>query len=173
MPASQIQHLLKFRKARQLRKNACNLPARPSHDPGGAGDDRERDRNTVCLHENLSSSVNPTKSAPDWSGAKNFSPAEARKALRKALVIGAVIAVHREPGPGPLERVYEVVPACELGERGLRVECQVPVVITYTYPLAPLAVEPTVPACFKCFTQSAPVGNRTGASAGSGLLLVV
>jgi GxxExxY protein len=46
-------------------------------------------------------------------------------------VIEAAIAVHRILGPGLLESVYEVVLAHELRERGLKVDCQVPVAIAY------------------------------------------
>ena len=46
-------------------------------------------------------------------------------------VIEAAIAVHRALGPGLLESVYEVVLAYELRERGLKVDCQVPVAIAY------------------------------------------
>ena len=46
-------------------------------------------------------------------------------------VIEAAIAVHRELGPGLLETVYEVILARELSDRGLKVERQVPVPITY------------------------------------------
>ncbi len=46
-------------------------------------------------------------------------------------VIEAAIAVHRELGPGLLETVYEVILARELGDRGLKVERQVPVPIQY------------------------------------------
>ena len=47
------------------------------------------------------------------------------------IVIDSAIAVHRELGPGLLESVYEVVLAHELRDRGLAVERQVPVAITY------------------------------------------
>ncbi len=47
------------------------------------------------------------------------------------MVIEAAIAVHRELGPGLLETVYEIVLARELGERGLKVDRQIPVPITY------------------------------------------
>ena len=47
------------------------------------------------------------------------------------MVIAAAINVHRELGPGLLETVYEVVLTQELTERGLHVERQVPVAITY------------------------------------------
>ena len=46
-------------------------------------------------------------------------------------VVDAAVKVHRELGPGLLETVYEVVLTKELQERGLRVERQVPVPITY------------------------------------------
>ncbi len=41
----------------------------------------------------------------------------------------AAIAVHRELGPGLLEKVYEVVLLDELQKRGFQAERQVPVVI--------------------------------------------
>jgi GxxExxY protein len=47
------------------------------------------------------------------------------------LVLEAAIAVHRELGPGLLESVYELVLAKEIGDRGLSVQRQVPVRITY------------------------------------------
>ena len=47
------------------------------------------------------------------------------------IVIEAAIAVHRELGPGLLETVYEVILARELGDRGLKVERQLPVPIQY------------------------------------------
>lgn len=47
------------------------------------------------------------------------------------IVVDAAIAVHRELGPGLLESVYELVLAHELQARGLKVERQVPVAITY------------------------------------------
>jgi len=47
------------------------------------------------------------------------------------IVVDAAIKVHRELGPGLLESVYEVVLAHELQERGLTVERQVPVSISY------------------------------------------
>src|SRR3974390_1636977 len=46
-------------------------------------------------------------------------------------VVDAAVKVHRELGPGLLETVYEVVLSKELKARGLRVEHQVPVAITY------------------------------------------
>jgi GxxExxY protein len=47
------------------------------------------------------------------------------------LCIEAGIEVHRELGPGLLESVYEIVLAHELARRGLRVERQVPISITF------------------------------------------
>lgn len=47
------------------------------------------------------------------------------------VILEAVISVHRDLGPGLLETVYEISLAHELAERGLRVERQVPVAITY------------------------------------------
>jgi len=47
------------------------------------------------------------------------------------IVVDVAIKVHRELGPGLLESVYEVVLAHELQGRGLKVERQVPVSISY------------------------------------------
>ena len=46
-------------------------------------------------------------------------------------VIGAAIAVHRELGPGLLESAYEACLAFELAERGLVVERQKELPVTY------------------------------------------
>jgi GxxExxY protein len=46
-------------------------------------------------------------------------------------IIGAAIAVHRELGPGLLESTYEACLACELVERGLRIERQKALPVTY------------------------------------------
>ena len=46
-------------------------------------------------------------------------------------VVGAAFAVHKELGPGLLERVYEVCFCHELGKRGLRYERQVDIPIQY------------------------------------------
>ena len=46
-------------------------------------------------------------------------------------VVDAALKVHRELGPGLLETVYEVVLAKELQSRGLGVERQVLVPISY------------------------------------------
>jgi len=47
------------------------------------------------------------------------------------IVVETAIAVHRELGPGLLETVYEVVLATELQRRGLKVERQIPVSISF------------------------------------------
>ena len=47
------------------------------------------------------------------------------------IVVESAIAVHRELGPGLLETVYEIALAHELGQRGLRVERQLPIPIFY------------------------------------------
>jgi len=47
------------------------------------------------------------------------------------IVVNTAIAIHRELGPGLLESVYETVLSYELEKRGLKVERQVPVPITY------------------------------------------
>jgi len=47
------------------------------------------------------------------------------------IVVGTVIEVHRELGPGLLESVYEVVLAHELSLRGLEVKRQAPISIIY------------------------------------------
>jgi GxxExxY protein len=46
-------------------------------------------------------------------------------------IIGAAIAVHRELGPGLLESTYEACLAYELVERGLRIERQKALPVTY------------------------------------------
>ncbi|RJP85527.1 MAG: GxxExxY protein [Desulfobacteraceae bacterium] len=45
------------------------------------------------------------------------------------IVVDSAIAIHRELGPGLLEKVYEIVLANELVTRGLKVQRQVPVPI--------------------------------------------
>ena len=47
------------------------------------------------------------------------------------IVVESAVAIHRELGPGLLETVYEVVLARVLGDRGLKVERQIPVPIRY------------------------------------------
>jgi GxxExxY protein len=46
-------------------------------------------------------------------------------------IIGAAVAVHRALGPGLLESTYEACLAYELAERGLYVERQKPLPVTY------------------------------------------
>jgi GxxExxY protein len=46
-------------------------------------------------------------------------------------IIGAAISVHRELGPGLLESAYEACLAYELTDRGLRVERQKELPVTY------------------------------------------
>ena len=46
-------------------------------------------------------------------------------------IIGSAIDVHRALGPGLLESAYEACLAFELGDRGLKVEQQKPLPVTY------------------------------------------
>lgn len=46
-------------------------------------------------------------------------------------VVDVAVQIHREVGPGLLESVYEVILAHELRCRGLQVERQIPVPVTY------------------------------------------
>lgn len=56
-------------------------------------------------------------------------PAETERVAK--MVVDAALQVHRTLGPGLLESVYETCLAYELGERGLKVETQIIVPITY------------------------------------------
>ena len=47
------------------------------------------------------------------------------------IVVDCAVRLHKEIGPGLLETVYEVLLAHELQQRGLKVERQVPVPITF------------------------------------------
>ncbi|MFQ5328416.1 MAG: GxxExxY protein [Thermodesulfobacteriota bacterium] len=47
------------------------------------------------------------------------------------VVVDCAVHMHMELGPGLLESVYEVILAHQLRERGLSVECQVPVAIEF------------------------------------------
>ena len=47
------------------------------------------------------------------------------------IIVDAAYKVHSRLGPGLLETVYEVILAHEIGERGLRVERQLPISIEY------------------------------------------
>jgi GxxExxY protein len=46
-------------------------------------------------------------------------------------IIGAAIEVHRELGPGLLESAYEACLCYELRQRGIEIECQVPLPVLY------------------------------------------
>jgi GxxExxY protein len=59
---------------------------------------------------------------------KDLSGEEERVA---ACIVDAAIKIHRVFGPGLLESVYEACLTCELRQRGLKVETQVPVAIKY------------------------------------------
>lgn len=56
-------------------------------------------------------------------------PAETERVAK--MVVDAALQVHRTLGPGLLESVYETCLADELRERGLKVETQIIVPITY------------------------------------------
>lgn len=47
------------------------------------------------------------------------------------VIVDAAYKVHTTLGPGLLESVYEAVLACEIGKRGLSVQRQVPIGVTY------------------------------------------
>lgn len=78
-------------------------------------------------------------------------------------VVDAAIKVHREFGPGLLESVYEKILCAELEHRGLFVECQKPLSLTYagrTFPEAyrvDMLVESKVIVELKSTAQMAPV----------------
>jgi GxxExxY protein len=61
----------------------------------------------------------------------NFQPLSAEEERVASLVVDCAFLVHKELGPGLLERVYEVCFCHELTKRGLRVQRQVPVPINY------------------------------------------
>jgi GxxExxY protein len=46
-------------------------------------------------------------------------------------IVDAAYKIHSTLGPGLLESVYETVLAHELRRRGLRVQCQVPIAVSY------------------------------------------
>lgn len=61
-------------------------------------------------------------------------PAEMRATTENeigTIIVTAAVEIHRELGSGLLESVYEVVLAHKLAQRGLKVERQVPISITY------------------------------------------
>lgn len=47
------------------------------------------------------------------------------------IIIGESIALHRDPGPGLLESVYQHLLAHRLRKKGLRVEIEVPIPLVY------------------------------------------
>ena len=79
------------------------------------------------------------------------------------LVVDAAIKIHREFGPGLLESVYEKILMAELEGRGLKVECQKPLSLTYagrTFNEAyrvDMLVEDSVILELKSTAQMAPV----------------
>jgi len=64
-------------------------------------------------------------------GTKGPRGTKERALVLSQAIIGAAIEVHRQLGPGLLESVYEVALCRELWLRGLRVERQVPVPVSY------------------------------------------
>lgn len=46
-------------------------------------------------------------------------------------IVDAAYRVHTAMGPGLLESVYEAVLACEIGKRGIFVQRQVPIAVSY------------------------------------------
>jgi len=64
-------------------------------------------------------------------GTKGTKGTKERALVVSQAIIGAAIEVHRQLGPGLLESVYELALCRELWLRGLRVERQVPVPVTY------------------------------------------
>ena len=82
--------------------------------------------------------------------------------LSKA-VIGAAIEVHRQIGPGLLESIYRECLAYELVDRGITVECEVPLAICYKnreFPVAyrmDLVVEKKLVIELKAIEQLMPV----------------
>ena len=78
-------------------------------------------------------------------------------------VVDAAVKIHREFGPGLLESVYEKILMAELEARGLSVECQKPLSLTYAGRVFPEAyrvdmlVEGKVILELKSTTQMSPV----------------
>ncbi len=79
------------------------------------------------------------------------------------IIVDAAIKIHREFGPGLLESIYEKILMSELESRGLSVECQKPLSLTYagrTFPEAyrvDMLVEGCVILELKSTAQMAPV----------------
>jgi len=62
---------------------------------------------------------------------QGFQPVTAEEERIASLIVDAAFNVHKQLGPGLLERVYEVCFCHELSKRGLKVQRQVPVPIAY------------------------------------------
>ena len=62
---------------------------------------------------------------------KTFDPVPAEVERVAKLIVDAAFQVHKELGPGLLESVYETCLAYELDHRGVKVERQVALPITY------------------------------------------
>lgn len=63
--------------------------------------------------------------------AENAEVAERRENQISAIVLDAAIAVHTALGPGLLESAYQACFAYELSSRGLKIQTQVPLPISY------------------------------------------
>ena len=63
--------------------------------------------------------------------AENAEVAEKRENQISAIILDAAIAVHTALGPGLLESAYQACLAYELNSRGLKVQTQVPLPISY------------------------------------------
>lgn len=63
--------------------------------------------------------------------AENAEVAERRENQISAIVLDAAIAVHTALGPGLLESAYQACLAYELSSRGLKIQTQVPLPISY------------------------------------------
>ena len=61
----------------------------------------------------------------------NFEPLSEREEAIAQKIVDAAYTVHKELGPGLLERVYEVCCCHELSKRGLRYQRQVDIPILY------------------------------------------
>ncbi|MGI9173716.1 MAG: GxxExxY protein [Rhodothermales bacterium] len=61
----------------------------------------------------------------------SFKPLSQQEERIAKQIVSAAFAVHKELGPGLLERVYEVCFCHELGKRGVRYERQVDIPIQY------------------------------------------
>ena len=62
---------------------------------------------------------------------REFQPLTPEEERIASLIVDAAFNVHKQLGPGLLEKVYEVCFCHELTKRGLRIQRQVPVPISY------------------------------------------